>query len=51
MPKTCACCSPPGASRAQIEDARAIGFAGNINRLADAFEFPIPDARAFDVSA
>jgi uncharacterized peroxidase-related enzyme len=41
-----------GASRAHIEDALAVGFAFNIiNRLADAFEFPIPDASAFATSA
>ena len=41
-----------GASRAHIEDALAVGFAFNIiNRLADAFEFPIPDAKAFAASA
>jgi uncharacterized peroxidase-related enzyme len=41
-----------GASRAQIEDALAIGFAFNIiNRLADAFEFSIPDAKAFAYGA
>lgn len=39
-----------GASRAQIEDARAIGFAFNIiNRFAEAFEFPVTDANAVAV--
>jgi alkylhydroperoxidase family enzyme len=41
-----------GASRAQIEDALAVGFAFNtINRLADAFEFDVPDAAAFEAGA
>ena len=41
-----------GACRAQMEDALAIGFAFNItNGLADAFQFPIPDAKAFEVGA
>jgi uncharacterized peroxidase-related enzyme len=41
-----------GASRAHIEDALAVSFAFNIiNRLADAFAFPIPDAEAFAASA
>jgi uncharacterized peroxidase-related enzyme len=41
-----------GASRAQIEDALAVGFAFNtINRLADAFEFDVPDAKAFEAGA
>jgi hypothetical protein len=41
-----------GASCPQIEDALAIGFASNIiNRLADAFEFPVPDANALAAGA
>jgi uncharacterized peroxidase-related enzyme len=41
-----------GASRAQIEDALAVGFAFNtINRLADAFEFDVPDSAAFEAGA
>jgi uncharacterized peroxidase-related enzyme len=41
-----------GVSRAQIEDALAVGFAFNtINRLADAFEFYVPGAEAFEAGA
>jgi uncharacterized peroxidase-related enzyme len=41
-----------GVSRAQIEDALAVAFAFNtINRLADAYEFDVPDAEAFEAGA
>src|SRR2546426_5427877 len=41
-----------GVSRAQIEDALAVGFAFNvIDRLADTFEFHIPPAAGFAASA
>ena len=41
-----------GASRQQIEDALAVGFAFNtINRLADAFEFSVPGPGAFEAGA
>ena len=41
-----------GATRQQIEDALAVCFAFNvIDRLADAFEFHIPDAPAFEAGA
>src|SRR5262249_26470861 len=41
-----------GASRAQIEDALAVGLAFNVtDRLADAFRFAIPGPRAFDAGA
>jgi hypothetical protein len=40
------------ASRDQIEAALAVSFAFNtMNRLADAFEFFVPDAEAFDAGA
>ena len=41
-----------GASHEQIEDALAVSFAFNtMNRLADAFEFFVPDAEAFNAGA
>jgi uncharacterized peroxidase-related enzyme len=41
-----------GVSRAQIEDALAVCFAFNVmNRLADAFEFSVPEAKAFEAGA
>jgi alkylhydroperoxidase family enzyme len=41
-----------GVSRAQIEDALAVGFAFNvIDRLADTFEFHVPDAASFAAGA
>lgn len=41
-----------GASLPQIEDALAISFAFNtMNRLADAFEFHVPDAAGFEAGA
>jgi uncharacterized peroxidase-related enzyme len=41
-----------GVTRAQIEDALAVCFAFNtINRLADAFEFSVPQAEAFEAGA
>jgi hypothetical protein len=41
-----------GVSRAQIEDALAVCFAFNVmNRLADTFEFFVPDAKAFEAGA
>ncbi len=41
-----------GVTRAQIEDALAVGFAFNvITRLADAFRFDIPPQASFDTSA
>jgi uncharacterized peroxidase-related enzyme len=41
-----------GASRAQVVDALAVGFAfGVTNRLADAFGFAIPGADAFEAGA
>ena len=41
-----------GASRAQIEDALAVGFAFNVtDRLADAFAFAVPGPRAFHAGA
>jgi uncharacterized peroxidase-related enzyme len=41
-----------GVSRAQIEDALAVCFAFNVmNRLADTFEFSVPEAKAFEAGA
>ena len=41
-----------GVSRAQIDDALAVCFAFNvIDRLADTFEFHVPEASGFEVSA
>jgi alkylhydroperoxidase family enzyme len=41
-----------GVSRAQIEDALAVCFAFNVvNRLADTFEFVVPEAKAFEAGA
>jgi uncharacterized peroxidase-related enzyme len=41
-----------GVSRAQIKDALAVCFAFNVmNRLADTFEFFVPDAKAFEAGA
>ena len=41
-----------GVSRAQIDDALAVCFVFNvIDRLADTFEFHVPEAAAFEVSA
>ena len=41
-----------GASRAQIEDALAVGLAFNVtDRLADAFRFAVPGPKAFDAGA
>jgi hypothetical protein len=41
-----------GVSRQQIEDALAVGFAFNtIDRLADAFAFFVPGAKAFEAGA
>ena len=41
-----------GASHEQIEDALAVCFSFNtINRLADAFEFFVPEPKAFDAGA
>jgi alkylhydroperoxidase family enzyme len=41
-----------GVTRKQIEEALAVCFAFNvIDRLADTFEFHVPDAAAFEVSA
>jgi uncharacterized peroxidase-related enzyme len=41
-----------GASRAQIEDALAVCFAFNVmNRLADTFEFFVPEDKAFEAGA
>jgi uncharacterized peroxidase-related enzyme len=41
-----------GVSRAQIEDALAVCFAFNVmNRLADTFEFFVPEDKAFEASA
>ena len=41
-----------GASREEIEDALAVGFAFNtIARLANAFGFSVPDAKAFEAGA
>jgi uncharacterized peroxidase-related enzyme len=41
-----------GVSRQQIEDALAVSFAFNaINRLAEAFQFTVPDDKAFAASA
>lgn len=41
-----------GASQQQIRDALAVAFVFNvINRLADTFEFHIPDAKGFAFSA
>jgi uncharacterized peroxidase-related enzyme len=41
-----------GVSPAQIEDALAVCFAFNImNRLADAFGFFVPEAKAFEAGA
>ena len=41
-----------GATRAQIESALAVCFCFNvIDRLADTFEFHVPDAAAFQVGA
>jgi uncharacterized peroxidase-related enzyme len=41
-----------GVSRGQIEDALAVAFAFNtMNRLADAFEFPVPGPAAFKAGA
>jgi AhpD family alkylhydroperoxidase len=41
-----------GASRAQIEDALAVGLAFNVtDRLADAFGFAVPGPKAFDAGA
>jgi alkylhydroperoxidase family enzyme len=41
-----------GVSKAQIEEALAVCFAFNvIDRLADTFEFCVPDAAAFEAGA
>ena len=41
-----------GVSRAQIDDALAVCFAFNvIDRLADTFEFHVPEAAAFEAGA
>jgi AhpD family alkylhydroperoxidase len=41
-----------GVSRAQIEDALAVGLAFNVtDRLADAFRFAVPGPKAFDAGA
>jgi alkylhydroperoxidase family enzyme len=41
-----------GVSRAQIDDALAVCFVFNvIDRLADTFEFHVPEAAALEVSA
>jgi uncharacterized peroxidase-related enzyme len=41
-----------GASREQIEDALAVCFAFNvINRLADTFEFCVPETKTFEAAA
>jgi AhpD family alkylhydroperoxidase len=41
-----------GVSREQIKDALAVCFAFNtINRLADTFEFFVPDPKAFEAAA
>ena len=41
-----------GVSRPQIEDALAVCFAFNVmNRLADTFEFPVPEAKALEAGA
>ena len=41
-----------GVTRAQIEDAFAVAFAFNvIDRLADTFEFFVPDAAGFEAGA
>lgn len=41
-----------GATRAQIESALAVCFCFNVlDRLADTFEFHVPDAAAFRVAA
>ena len=41
-----------GVSRAQIEDALAVCFAFNVmNRLADTFEFFVPEDKAFEAGA
>jgi hypothetical protein len=41
-----------GATRSQIEDALAVGFAFNtISRLADAFAFSVGDQRTFEAGA
>lgn len=41
-----------GASREQIEDALAVGFAFNtVARLGNAFSFSVPDAKSFEAGA
>ena len=41
-----------GVTRSQIEDALAVAFCFNvIDRLADTFEFHVPDASAFQAGA
>jgi hypothetical protein len=41
-----------GVTRAQLEDAFAVAFCFNvIDRLADTFEFHVPDAAAFQAGA
>jgi len=41
-----------GVTRQQIKEALAVGFAFNvIDRLADTFEFCVPDAAAFEAGA